>query len=90
MEEHDRERYSLYDFEVDCDHWYMNNCLFWNDNYFYLLFDYSTPHYLENIVERIQEPYMNTIFQFSHSVVLMCYVDDHLDRNGSTYLYSLD
>jgi hypothetical protein len=29
---------------------------------------------------------MNTIFQFSYSLIVVCYVDDFLDMDGSTYL----
>ena len=68
----------------------MDSCHFWDDNYFHLLFDVSTPPYVAKIMEGSQDLVMTTTFQRVYSPILMCYVDDHLDRNGSTYLYSLD
>jgi hypothetical protein len=44
-----QELYAWYDFEVDCDDWYMNNCHLWDDNHFHILFDDSTPPSVENI-----------------------------------------
>jgi hypothetical protein len=40
----------------DCDDWYMDSCHFWDENHFHILFDDSTPPYVENIMERNQEP----------------------------------
>jgi hypothetical protein len=42
-DEYTQEIYSWYDFEADCDDWYMDSCHFWNENHFHILFDDSTP-----------------------------------------------
>lgn len=39
----------LLDLDDDCADWYMDICHFWDDNYFHLPFDDSTPPYEENI-----------------------------------------
>ena len=49
MNEYNQEKYAWYDFEDDCDDWYMDSCHFWDDNHFHILFDDSTPPYVENI-----------------------------------------
>ena len=49
MNEYNQERYAWYDFEDDCDDWYMDSCHFWDDNHFHILFDDSTPPSVENI-----------------------------------------
>jgi hypothetical protein len=74
-EEYNQERYAWYDLEDDCDDWYMDSCHFWDDNYFHLLFDDSTPPYVENIMEGSQELVMTTNFQLAYSLVVVCYVD---------------
>ena len=53
--EYNEEKYSWYDFEDVCDEWYMDHCNFWEDGYFHLLFDDSTPSLVENIIERNKE-----------------------------------
>ena len=60
--EYTQERYDWYDYEEDCEDWYMENCNLWDDNYFHLLFDDSTPLYVEHIMESSPKPSMNTIF----------------------------
>jgi hypothetical protein len=42
-DEYNQEIYAWYDFEADCDDWYMDSCHFWDDNHFHSLFDDSTP-----------------------------------------------
>jgi hypothetical protein len=42
-DEYNQEIYAWYDFEDDCDDWYMDSCHFWDDNHFHILFDDSTP-----------------------------------------------
>jgi hypothetical protein len=78
---YNQEEYAWYHFEATCDDWYMDSCHFWDDNYFHLLFDDSTPPYVEHIVESSQKPSMHTLLQSSDSPVL---VDDFLV--SSTYL----
>jgi hypothetical protein len=82
--EYTQERYAWYDYEEDCEDWYKDSCNLWDDNYFYLLFTDSTPHYVEHIMESSQELSLNTYFQYSP--VLVCYPDDFLDMDGSIYL----
>jgi hypothetical protein len=41
--------YSWYDLEANCDDWYMDSCHLWDDNHFHILFDDSTPPFVENI-----------------------------------------
>jgi len=55
MNEYNQERYAWYDFEEDCDDWYMDSCHFWDDNHFHILFDDSTPPSVENIKVPHQE-----------------------------------
>ena len=58
--------YAWYNLEAKCDVWYMDIFHLWEHNYFYLLFDDSTPHYVENIMEgsleQSPEKVMTTIF----------------------------
>jgi hypothetical protein len=81
MDEYNQEAYAWYDFEADCDDWYMDSCHLWDDNHFHLLFDDSTPPHVEHILESKQEPSMHILLQFYYSPVV---VDDFLV--GSTYL----
>jgi hypothetical protein len=59
-DEYNQEVYAWYDFEADCDDWYMDSCHFWDDNHFHILFDDSTPPSVENINVTNQEPIMIT------------------------------
>ena len=49
MNEYNQERYAWYDFEDNCDDWYMDSCHFWDDNHFHILFDDSNPPSVESI-----------------------------------------
>jgi hypothetical protein len=80
MDEYNQEVYAWYDFEADCDDWYMDSCHFWDDNHFHLLFDDSTPPHVENILESKQEPSLHILLQFYYSPVV---VDEFLV--SSTY-----
>jgi hypothetical protein len=82
---YNQEVYAWYDFQADCDDWYMDSCHFWDDNHFHILFDESTSPYVENVMDTSLKPSMNTIFQYSP--VLVCYSNYFLDMEGSTYLY---
>jgi hypothetical protein len=67
MTEYNQERYAWYDFEDDCDDWYMDSCHFWDDNHFHILFDDSTPPSVENINVPAQE--LVTSIQSAYSTV---------------------
>jgi hypothetical protein len=45
--EYNQEAYAWYDFEADCDAWYMDSSHFWDDDHFHILFDGSTPPFVE-------------------------------------------
>jgi len=47
-DEYTEEIYVWYDYEDACDDWYMDSCHFWDDNNFHILYDASTPPYVEN------------------------------------------
>ena len=59
MNKYNQERYAWYDFEDDCDDWYMDSCHLWNDNHFHILFDDSTPPSVEKINVSHQEIVIN-------------------------------
>jgi hypothetical protein len=91
-DEYNQEIYACYDFEADCDYWYMDSCHLWDDNHFHILFD-STPPSLENInvphqelvmITNIQPTYSTMVFFLpdsslilSHYVVGYSYLDPH-------------
>ena len=53
-DEYNQEIYSWYDLEADCDDWYMDSCHLWDDSHFHILFDESTPPFVEKINVRNQ------------------------------------
>ena len=69
MNEYNQERYAWYDFEDDCDDWYMDSCHFWDVNHFYILFDDSTPPSVEKI--NVPNYELVTSVQFSYSTVVL-------------------
>jgi hypothetical protein len=54
-DEYNQEIYVWYDFEADCDDWYMDSCHFLDDNHFHILFDDSNPPSVESINVKNQE-----------------------------------
>jgi hypothetical protein len=84
-DEYNQEIYVWYDFEADCDDWYMDSCHFWDDNHFHILFDDSTPPSVENInvphqelVTSIQSAYFTMVlFLPDSSLILSHYVDEY-------------
>jgi len=59
---------------------------FWEDDYFHLLFDDSTPSLVETIIEENQDPILSTGFQFASSSILVGYVDNVLALYGTIYV----
>jgi hypothetical protein len=74
ISEYTQEIYAWYDYEEDCEDWYMDNCNLWDDNYFHILFDDSTLRYIENNIKSSPKSSMNT--NFWYSLVLVCYSND--------------
>jgi hypothetical protein len=58
----------------------MDICRFWDDNYFHILYDDSTPPFVEHIMAKNHEPSLLTIFQYS--LVLVCYAEDFFGYGG--------
>jgi hypothetical protein len=85
QDEYNRETYAWYDFEANCDAWYMYSCHFWDDNHFHILFDDSNPPYVEPIPESKHETSLHILLQFYYSLVV---VDEFLAH--STYFYPHD
>jgi hypothetical protein len=48
-DEYNQEIYDWYDFEADCNDWYMDNFHLWDGNHFHILFDDSNAPFVENI-----------------------------------------
>jgi hypothetical protein len=49
----------------------MDNCYFWDDNHFNILFDDSTPPHVEPILESKQEPFLHILLHFYYFIVEM-------------------
>jgi hypothetical protein len=84
-DEYNQEIYVWYDFEADCDDWYMDSCHLWDDNHFHILFDDSTPPSVENInvshqelVTSIQPAYSTMVLFLPYSYLIIShYVDGY-------------
>jgi hypothetical protein len=77
-DEYNQEIYAWYDFEADCDDWYMDSCHFWDDNHFHILFDDFTPPSVENINVPHQELVMITSIQSAYSTMILFLPDSTL------------
>jgi hypothetical protein len=64
QEEYNQETYAWYYWEAECDDWYMDSCHFWDDNHFHLLFDDSTPPYVEHINGEIDKSLLCIFFWY--------------------------
>jgi len=64
---------------MDC--WHL-----WDDNYFHLLYDDSTPPYVENVVEGNQEPVMTISVQLAYPTMVLFL----LDSASTLYNYVYD
>jgi hypothetical protein len=70
-DEYNQEVYDWYDFEADCDDWYMDSFHLWDDNHFHILFDESTPPFVEKINVTNQEPVMITSVNPAYSTMVL-------------------
>jgi hypothetical protein len=70
-DDYNQEIYAWFDFEVDCDDWYMDSCHLWDDNHFHILFDDSTPPFVENINVPHQELVMITNIHPAYSTMVL-------------------
>ena len=87
-DEYTQEIYSWYDFEADCDDWYMDNCHFQDDKHFHILFDYSTPPSIENINVPHQELVMINNVQHAYSTMVLFLPDSRLTISHYVVGYS--
>ena len=88
-DEYNQEIYAWYDFEADCDDWYMDSCHLWDDNHFHILFDNSNPLSVEsiNVTNRESDYYQHPSCIFYSDIIPSRFCYDHFPLCGWIFLF---